>query len=72
MAGDYDLWKRFAKFEKLVSLNVRFACHRKSDNQLTVIKKKYYNEIGKKQCLLNIFYPLRFIFSLIYYPFLKK
>ena len=71
MAGDYDLWKRFAKFAKLVSLNIKFASHRKSDNQLTVIKK-YYDEIGKKQCILNIFYPLRLIFSLIYYPFLEK
>jgi len=71
MAGDYDLWKRFAKFQKLVSLNIKFACHRKSENQLTVIKK-YYKEIGKKQCLINIFYPFRFILSLIYYPFLKN
>ena len=47
MAGDYDLWKRFAKFEKLVSLNVRFACHRKSDNQLTVIKKNIIMKLAK-------------------------
>ena len=71
MAGDYDLWKRFAKFEKLKSLNIKFACHRKSDNQLTIIEK-YYKEIGRKQCAFNLFYSLRFILSLIYYPFLKK
>lgn len=69
MAGDYDLWKRFAQFEKLISLNINFACHRINDNQLTIIKK-YYEEIGKSKCRFNIFYPLRFIFSLVYLPFI--
>lgn len=66
MAGDYDLWKRFAKYEKLIPLNVKFACHRKSDNQLTILKK-YYQEIGKKKCKINIFYPIRFIISLLHF-----
>ena len=69
MAGDFDLWKRFAKFDKLTSLNINYACHRKNHNQLTVLKD-YYKEIGKKKCKLNIFYPLRIILSVIYYPFL--
>jgi len=71
MAGDYDLWKRFAKYEKLVSLKIKFACYRKNDNQLTVLKK-YYTEIKKKQCLFNIFYPLRFIVSVILYLYSKN
>ena len=60
MAGDYDLWKRFAKFEKLVSLNIKFACHRKSENQLTVIK----NIIRKleKNNVLSIFFILQIYF----------
>jgi len=69
MAGDFDLWRRFAQYEKLISLNIKFACHRKSINQLTVLKD-YYNEINKKQCKFNFLYPLRFIVSLIYYPIL--
>ena len=70
MAGDYDLWKRFAKYEKLISLNVKFACHRKNDNQLTILEK-YYKEIGKKQCIVNFFYPVRFIVSYLYYFIFK-
>ena len=73
MAGDYDLWRRFAKFEKLVSLNINYACHRINNNQLTVLED-YYKEIGKKKCKFNFLYPLRFILSIIYYPLylLKK
>ena len=71
MAGDYDLWKKFAKYEKLNSANIVFACHRKSENQLTDLKK-YYQEIKKRKCLVNFFYPLRIIISLLLLPFLPK
>ena len=37
IAGDFDLWKRFAKFEKLIPLNIKYACHRKNNNQLSGI-----------------------------------
>ena len=67
MAGDYDLWKRFAKYEKLNSLNISYACHRKSNDQLTNLEK-YYKEIGRKKCLFNLFYLVRFIYSLILFP----
>ncbi len=70
MAGDYDLWKRFAKYEKLIPLDIKFACHRKSENQLTILEK-YYREIGKKQCIVNFFYPIRFIVSYLYYFIFK-
>jgi glycosyltransferase involved in cell wall biosynthesis len=69
MAGDYDLWKRFAQFKRLIPLNINFACFRKHNNQLQTMKK-YYEEMGKKQCKFNIFYPLRIIISLLYVPFL--
>jgi len=65
MAGDYDLWKRFAKYEKLNSVNLNFACHRKSENQLTNLDS-YYKEIGKKRCLINLFYPFRILVSFFY------
>tara|TARA_Y100000816_G_C26103350_1_gene585402 strand:+ start:102 stop:854 length:753 start_codon:yes stop_codon:yes gene_type:complete len=68
IAGDFDLWKRFAKFEKLIPLNIKYACHRKNNNQLSGNLKPYYEEIGKKQCKFNIFYPVRFIASIIYFP----
>ena len=64
MAGDFDLWKRFARYENLNSVNLNFACHRKSDNQLTDLDT-YYKEIGKKKCLFNLLYPLRIILSFI-------
>ncbi len=65
MAGDYDLWKRFAQYENLNPVNLDFACHRKSANQLTNLDN-YYKEIGKPRCLINLFYPLRIITSFIY------
>jgi len=68
MAGDYDLWKRFAKYEKLNSINISYACHRKSNDQLSSNLQKYYDEIGKKKCLFNLFYLVRFIYSLILFP----
>ena len=64
MAGDFDLWKRFARYENLKSVNLNFACHRKSENQLTNLDT-YYKEIGKKKCLFNLLYPLRIILSFI-------
>lgn len=71
MAGDYDLWKRFSKKEKLNPVNLNFACHRKSNNQLTNLDT-YYKEIGKKRCLINIFYPFRLIISFVLSFFLPK
>lgn len=71
MAGDYDLWKRFSRYEKLHPLRIDFACHRKSNIQLTNLDY-YYKEINKKKCLINITYPLRIIYSLINFPFIKK
>ncbi len=69
MAGDYDLWKRFAKYSFLKTIKINYACHRKSENQLTNLTK-YYSEINKKKCIFNIFYPLRFIYSLVLFPFI--
>ena len=71
MAGDYDLWKRFAKYEKLNPVNLDFACHRKSANQLTNLDN-YYKEIGKSRCLFNLLYPIRIIVSFFYNFFLPR
>ena len=66
MAGDFDLWKRFARLAKSLSksVNLNFACHRKSENKLKNLDT-YYKEIGKKKCLFNLLYPLRIILSFI-------
>ena len=66
MAGDFDLWKRFAKYEKLVSVPIGIAVHRKWAGQLTNLDY-YYSEINKKKCLFNFFYFFRFLFSIIFY-----
>ena len=71
MAGDYDLWKRLSKYTGLTSIKINFACHRKSEGQLTDLDK-YYEEIKQKRCKFKIFYPFRFIYSLIRYPLLTK
>ena len=67
MAGDFDLWKRFAVYADLKSVNVKFAAHRKWDKQLTDLKT-YYKEINKKKCSFNIFYLIRFLYSILCYP----
>lgn len=69
MAGDFDLWKKFSKYESLNPINIEISAHRKWDNQLTDLNK-YYKEIKKEKGLINIFYPIRFIISLVYYPFI--
>ncbi len=69
MAGDYNLWKKFSKYEKLNPINVQISAHRKWDQQLTDLEK-YYKEINIKKGVINIFYPIRFLVSLIYYPFI--
>lgn len=67
MAGDYSLWKKFSKYEKLIPINIEISVHRKSKKQLTNLTT-YYLEIKKKQCDFLIFYPLRFLVSLLYFP----
>jgi glycosyltransferase involved in cell wall biosynthesis len=67
MAGDFDMWRRFARHAELKSINIKFAAHRKWDMQLTDLKV-YYKEIKKKKCFFNFLYPLRFVYSILLYP----
>ena len=56
-AGDFYLWKDFANYEKLKSINISIAVQRKWENQMTQRDKNtYYLELKKKKCVLNIFY----------------
>ena len=68
-AGDFYLWKDFANYEKLKSVNISIAVQRKWENQMTQRDKNtYYLELKKKKCVLNIFYFVRIIYSLILFP----
>ena len=71
MAGDYDLWLKFSKYETLEPTNIEIAVHRKWEGQLTDLDK-YYKEIKKKKRLFNLLYPIRILYSLLFYPFIKK
>jgi glycosyltransferase involved in cell wall biosynthesis len=68
VAGDHNLWIKFSKYEKLIPINIEISVHRKWKKQLTNNLKTYYFEIKKKQCNFSIFYPLRFLVSLLYFP----
>ena len=67
MAGDFDLWRRFAKFKKLDTINISFAAQRQWEGQFQELNF-YYKELDKIRCKFNIFYLLRIIYSLILYP----
>ena len=73
MAGDFDLWRRFAKFKKLETINISFAAQRQWAGQFQELNF-YYKELGKIRCKFNIFYLFRIIYSLVLYPiiFFKK
>lgn len=47
-AGDYFLWKNFAKYEPLYTVNVILANFRVHEEQKTAQMENYYKEIGKK------------------------
>jgi glycosyltransferase involved in cell wall biosynthesis len=66
MAGDFDLWKKFASLDKPTSVPISIAVQRKWAGQLTKNMDFYYSEINKKKCIINIFYFLRFLFSVFY------
>jgi hypothetical protein len=47
LAGDWDLWRRFAAHNELIKLNCVLAVHRRHDGQLSENVKKYYSEVDK-------------------------
>lgn len=47
LAGDYFLWKSFAKYESLYSVNSMLAAFRVHGGQKSEDKSKYFHEIGK-------------------------
>lgn len=47
LAGDWDLWRRFAKHAELVTLRATLGFHRRHSNQLSNAIESYYQEVDK-------------------------
>ena len=71
-AADFFLWKKFAKYSKLNSINISFAAQRIWSGQLTKKNKNtYFNEIKVKK-RKNYIYFLRIFVSIILFFFYIK
>ena len=46
MAGDFQLWKNFAKYEPLYKVNSTISGFRQHEGQKSSDKEKYYSEVG--------------------------
>ena len=51
MAGDYHLWKEFAKFEALYTVHCNLASFRIHKGQKSEDAEKYYSEIGERKLI---------------------
>lgn len=70
LAGDYFLWKSFAKYADLYTVNCNLASFRIHENQLSTDKKGYTKEIGTSNCpkLLKVFLQVYLhMYSLVKY-----
>lgn len=45
LAGDWDLWRRFAAHAELIKLRCALAVHRRHSAQLSASMSRYYNEV---------------------------
>ena len=70
-AGDFDLWNKFSKNSKLVSINIPIGIFRKRDNQISEDQKRYLKEVKKIYCVIPFGKILRFLYSIIVYNFNK-
>ena len=70
MAGDFDLWQKFSFITKLHSCNILIGAQRRWSGQMQNDLVYYYNEIGKKKCIISIFKSIRLIVSLILFPYI--
>ena len=66
-AGDFYLWKKMSKFEKLHPINNECAIFRKREGQLSENIGEYYKEIKKKYNYKKNF--IRFFISFFYFIF---
>lgn len=55
MAGDFQLWKNFAKYEPLYKVNSTISGFRQHEGQKSSDKEKYYFEVGNFNMLYRFF-----------------
>lgn len=70
-AGDYNLWKKFSKFEELNPVNIDIGIFRKRKNQLSEDMINYLAEAGVNKSPKKINF-LRFFYSIINFLFKFK
>jgi glycosyltransferase involved in cell wall biosynthesis len=63
-AGDYDLWKKFANYSRLTSVNIPIGIFRKRENQISQNQKLYLKEVKKMYCIIPIGKFIRFLYSI--------
>ena len=67
LAGDFYLWKKMAKTEKLHPINLKCAIFRKHKNQLSENMDAYYKDLEQLYLYKKNF--LRFFYSILYFIF---
>lgn len=74
-AGDFDLWRRFSNYTRLISINQTIGIFRKRKGQISENQKIYLEEISKIKCIIPFGKILRLFYSLILnliYKYAKK
>ena len=64
-AGDFDLWSKFSKNSRLISVNIPVGIFRKRNNQISENQKAYLQEVNKTNCIVPFGKILRFLYSTI-------
>ena len=62
-AGDFDLWSKFSRYSKLISVKIPIGIFRKRDNQMSENQKIYLREVNKVNCTMPFGKILRFLYS---------
>ena len=73
-AGDYHLWKEFAKSQPLITLDSVISGFRIHEGQKSSDREKYYNEVGKLNCWSRILQKSKLIqvLGLVYSLFTRR
>lgn len=64
-AGDFDLWSKFSKNSRLISINIPIGIFRKRINQISENQKVYLEEVKKTNCIIPFGKIIRFLYSTI-------
>ena len=64
-AGDFDLWSKFSKNSKIISINIPIGIFRKRNNQMSENQIAYLKEVNKINCIIPFGKILRFLYSVI-------